>query len=389
MRNKTGKSSWRRVFFLFLGHMLGDGYASFYAPLLPILIDRLDLSLALAGLLGTVRTITNSLLQPTLGHLVDRIHRPLLVAFGPLLTVCAMSLIGRADSFPRLLVIMIVSGIGVAFFHPIAASLVTDGTERKRGLLMAFFSAGGTFGGAAAPLLIVPFVGALGITSTPWLLIPGLSILALFTFYLKRNLPQKVSPSRRSLDLRSIPKRFYLLWTVIALRSVVAVAFSSFMAVLVTERGASAFIGGAAISVFLLTGAIGGFFAGNLSDRFGRRPVMLGTIALSTPFFLLLLYGPPSLLLVTAALAGLMIFSSTPVGVVAAHEILPGKIGLVSGLVMGLAWGVGGAMLTPIGLSSDLFGLLPVMTAVSILPLLIGLLLLFYRDEAHTEVAAN
>jgi len=93
------QASWKKTAPLFLGHLVNDGYASFFAPLLPLLIDRLDLSLTMAGLLGTLRIATNSLIQPALGHLTDRVRRPLLVVVGPVLTICAMGFIGKATSF--------------------------------------------------------------------------------------------------------------------------------------------------------------------------------------------------------------------------------------------------------------------------------------------------
>jgi len=120
----TTANPWKRTALLFVGHLVNDGFASFFAPLLPLLIDRLDLSLAMAGLLGTVRIVVNSLMQPGLGYLVDRAQRPLLVVLGPILTVIAMSLIGRVANFTQLLVIMLVAGAGTALFHPAAAALV-------------------------------------------------------------------------------------------------------------------------------------------------------------------------------------------------------------------------------------------------------------------------
>lgn len=381
MTKHTQITSWKRTFFLFLGHLLNDGYASFFAPLLPLLIDRLDLSLAMAGLLGTVRIMLNSLTQPALGHLIDRINMPLLVAVGPLLTTIAMSLIGRVGSFGQLTVLMIVAGIGTALFHPAAAALVAAGGGKNRGLMMAFFSSGGTIGAAVAPLLIITFIGVLGMERTPWLILPALFMLAIFALALRRNLPQPGKKTSGKMRLRKLPGQLILLWFVIVFRSMASTAFSSFLAVLITQRGASALVGGAGISVFLFTGAVGGFFAGSLSDRFGRKVVIFTTVVLATPFFLLFLHGPSSLMLPSLAAAGLFALSSTPVGVVAAQETLPGKTGLVSGLVMGLAWGVGGWVLTPIGYFADRYGLTPVMTAVAFLPLIAGGLVLFYRDE--------
>lgn len=371
-----------RTSLLFVGHLLNDGFASFLAPLLPILIDRLDLSYALAGLLGTTRILMNSLMQPGLGHLVDRVQRPWLVIIGPMLTVAAMSLIGRADSFFTLIAIMVAAGLGTALFHPAAAALVAAGNPRRRGLLMAFFSAGGTLGGALAPLVIVTYTQAFDIGNTPWLLIPGLILVAAFALPLRSVLPDPVRREHEKFRLNDLPRRFFLLWTVIVTRAVSATAFASFLAVLVTQRGASTFVGAAAISAFLLAGAIGSFFAGNLSDRWGRKAVLLVSMLIATPLYLLFLHGPIGILLPVIALAGLFALSGTPVGVVAAQECLPGRTGLVSGLVMGLAWGVGGLALTPIGWLADTYGIIPVMSVVALLPLIGAVLMMFYKDAS-------
>ncbi len=376
----SGSSPWKRTALLFVGHLLNDGFSHFFAPLLPLLIDRLDLSLALAGSLGTIRIVTNSLLQPGLGHLADRVQRPWLVVIGPLLTVLAMSLVGWAEGFVHLLVIMVISGVGTALFHPAAAALVAAEKPKRHGLLMAFFSSGGTLGGAIAPVVIVAFVERLGMVQTPWLIVPGLLILAAFALPLRHALPSMGRRDVTRARMRELPGRLVLLWGVIVLSSACSTAFATFLAVLVTERGGSAFIGGAAISVFLLTGALTGFVAGNLSDRFGRKRVILTSMVLATPFYLLFLHGPISAALVFIAAAGVFGLSSIPVGVVAAQETLPGRTGLVSGLVMGLAWGVGGLTLIPIGWLADRFGLITVMSVVSFLPLAAAALMATYRD---------
>jgi FSR family fosmidomycin resistance protein-like MFS transporter len=373
--------SWKRTALLFIGHLLNDGFASFLAPLLPLLIERLDLSFAMAGLMGTTRILMNSLMQPGLGHLVDRVQRPWLVIIGPLLTVTAMSLIGRANNYPLLLIIMVIAGLGTALFHPAAAALVAVGSHERRGLMMAFFSSGGTFGGALAPIVIVAFTQAFRLENTPWLLVPGLVLLIAFAVPLRRVLPDPVRHEHERFRLGNLPRRFFLLWSVIVVRAVSATAFASFLAVLVTQRGGTALVGGAAISAFLLLGAVGSFFAGNLSDRWGRKAVLLSSMLLATPLYVLFLHGPTAMLLPIIAAAGLFALSATPVGIVAAQECLPGRTGLVSGLVMGLAWGVGGLALTPIGWLADTFGLITIMTYVSMLPLIGVGLMLFYKES--------
>ena len=214
----------------------------------------------------------------------------------------------------------------------------------------------------------------------PWLLIPGLGILVAFAIPLRRALPSMERREVQRARIRELPSSLVRLWFVIVLSSSCSTAFATFLAVLVTERGGSALAGGAAISVFLLTGALAGFLAGNLSDRFGRKRVILTALVLATPFYLLFLYGPISAALAFIAAAGIFGLSSVPVGVVAAQECLPGRTGLVSGLVMGLAWGVGGLALTPIGWLADRFGLVAVMTVVAFLPLAAAALMASYSE---------
>ncbi len=370
----------KRTAALFLGHMLNDGFASFFAPLLPLLIEKLHLSLILAGSLGTLRIATNSLLQPGLGALVDRSERPWLVVIGPMLTVTAMSFIGRVSSSVLLLIIMILAGIGTAMFHPAAASLVAAGTAGRRGLLMAFFSSGGTLGGAVAPVFIVSFVDKLSLAGTPFLLIPGILTLAAFAILLKRALPSSVR-KKKDVIVTRIPPRLFPLWFAIVLSSACSIGFSNFLAVLIVDRGGSPLAGGGAISLFLLAGAAGGFFAGNLSDRFGRKPIIFGSLVIAAPFYLAFLHAPLSFALPLIGLAGIFSLSSVPVGVVAAQESMPGRTGLVSGLVMGLAWGLGGFALTPIGWLADRFGLAAVMNGVSLLPLIAAVLVLAWRTD--------
>jgi FSR family fosmidomycin resistance protein-like MFS transporter len=249
--------------------------------------------------------------------------------------------------------------------------------------MMAFFSSGGTVGAALAPIVIVGFAAAFSLERTPWLILPGFALIAAFAIPLRRYITPRPERAKSEESPATLPRRLFVLWGVIVLASMSAIAFSSFLAVLVVERGGSAWLGGAAISAFLVAGAATEFLAGNLSDRYGRKVVMLGSLALATPFLLAFLRGPSTLLLPFAALAGAFSLASSPVGIVAAHECVPGRTGLVSGLVMGLAWGVGGVALTPIGWLADRYGLVAVMSFVAFLPLAAAILLLFYREPAR------
>ncbi|MCX6092393.1 MAG: MFS transporter [Candidatus Bipolaricaulota bacterium] len=387
MNASNRERPWARTGLLFVGHAVNDGYGGLLAPLLPLLIQRLDLSLALAGFLGTIRIVTNSVLQPSLGHWIDRAPRPSFVVLGPLVTVIAMSFIGCAPSFALLVAVLLIAGVGTALFHPAAASLVTAGRPARAGIMMAFFSSGGTIGAALAPIVVVALTAGVSLERTAWLILPGIALVAAFAIPLRRVTPTRSETTRSRASAGPLPPRLAILWTAITLASLGATAFSTFLAVLVTERGGSTWVAGAAISAFLIGGAAMEFLAGNLSDRFGRRAVMLGSLTLAPPFLIALLHGPTALMLPCAAIAGAFSLAYSPVGIVAAHECVPGRTGLVSGLVMGLAWGVGGLALTPIGWLADRYGLVPVMTFVAFLPLAAAVLLVFYREPPRQRPA--
>jgi len=379
----TSREPWQSILPLFLGHLVNDCYVSFLAPLLPLLIEQLGLSLTMAGLLGTLLTATGSLLQPVFGHLIDRAKRPFPIIAGPLLTVCAMALIGTTGSYWQLIILLVLAGIGTSLFHPIGATFTALSGLKNRGLTMAVFSLGGGLGEAIGPLAIVAYVGVFGITRTPWLVLPALVLLAWIAFAAIRHRPvYAVRTKSRSLSLRFLPPMLLLLWSAMVLRSVADAAFYSFLAVLITNRGASALTGGAGISVFLLTGAIGGLVGGRFADRLGSKWVIFTGVTLATPFFLLFLHGPAPFSFLFIGAAGLFTFATLPVGIVAAQQLLPEKMGLISGLVIGLPWGIAGLALTPIGWLADLFGLLPVMTGVAFLPLVSAAVILFYRENS-------
>ncbi len=387
MPTTSPRRQWMRTGLLFVGHAVNDGYGGFLAPLLPLLISRLGLSLTLAGLLGTIRIVTNSAVQPSLGHWIDRAQRPDLVVIGPLMTVAAMSLLGIAPSYTVLVLLLLVAGAGTALFHPAAASLVTAGKPARAGLMMALFSSGGTAGAALAPVAIVAFASAFSLERSPWLILPGVALVVAFAIPLRGYVGDRSQRPLHEGSSAPLPRRLFVLWTAMVLASMGTIAFSTFLAVLVTERGGSTWLAGAAVSAYLIGGAVMEFLAGNLSDRFGRKVVMLGSLALAAPFMIAFLRGPADLMLPSAVLAGAFSLAYSPVGIVAAHECAPGRTGLVSGLVMGLAWGVAGLALTPIGWLADRYGLVPVMTFAAFLPLAGAVLLLFYREPPRRPAA--
>src|SRR5262245_21864424 len=151
-----------RLGLLSLAHFTIDAYSSFFSPLLPLLVTKLDLNLTLVGTLVALASVSSSFSQPLFGLIADRVQRPWFVAFGPLVAALFLSGIGMASSYGALVALLMLGGIGVAAFHPQAASIASD-LSTSRGMALAVFVTGGTLGFSLGPLLAVSVVGAFGL----------------------------------------------------------------------------------------------------------------------------------------------------------------------------------------------------------------------------------
>ncbi len=355
MIQRDEERSHRATWPLALGHGLNDSYGAFLSALLPLLISRFGISLAAAGLLSSFRASVASFGQLPLGVLADRAGARWLVILGPALTCAAMSLLGILPTYWAVAAALIAAGIGTAAFHPAGASLVSGG-DGQRGIAMALFSAGGTLGAALGPLLIAGVAGNLGLSFTPLLLVPAGAVVAL----LVRAMPPERRPERKErLRLRDHRNAGQLarLWSIGVLREFVSASYATFLAVLWTQRGATLTVASLALTVYALSGAVGDLVGGRLSDRFGRKRVILGSVGGAIPLFYLFLLTDGALSFVFLALAGAVLIASIPVSVVFGQELVPEQRGLVSGVLMGFAWGVGALLMGLVGYFGDRLGL--------------------------------
>jgi len=337
-------------------HALNDGYGAFLAALMPLLIDRFGLSLAMAGLLSSIRSSAASFTQPVVGLMADRVGPRWLVLLGPAMTCTAMSILGVLPNYVALAAALVMAGLGTAAFHPAAAALAGGASEDRRGLAVSVFSAGGTIGVAVGPALIAALVGRFGLSVTPALLLPAWALVGVLVW---RMPPVARAVREVRLRLRTHPQTGQLakLWGIAVLREFVGASYMSFLSVLWVGRGASVTLGGLSLTVFALAGALGGIAGGRLSDRLGRRRVIVGALLAAVPFLYLFLITDGPLSMAFLALGGMLLLASNPVSVAFAQELFPEHRGTVSGLVMGFAWGVGALLITLVGYLGDLLGL--------------------------------
>ena len=364
----------RTVLLLAFAHLAVDGYTNIYAPLLPLLIPRLGLSLAAAGTLAMVFQLAASVSQLGFGHLADRWRPRLLVMIGPVVAVTVLSLIGLATSPLMLSMILIVGGLGSAAFHPVAAAAAHRFGGDRPGLAMSVYISGGTFGFALGPLIFAPLAGWLGLGWTPLMAIPGLLVLA---FFLPRA--PHIVLERRAGDgglraLRPYARPLTLLYLIVVLRTLTALSLTTYVPVMLTDRGLSVGQAGSAFAAYLLTSGLGGFLGGPAADRFGPRRVVILSLVASAPFLAIApaLSGWP--FMAVLAIGGFFLLSTLPVNVTYGQLVAPISPGTVSSLLMGGAWGTAGLAVPLVGLLADHIGIETALSITALMPLIAALL---------------
>ena len=364
----------RTVLVMSAAHGINDIFTNIYAPVLPLFIPKLGMSLAAAGTIAALIQIAGSIAQLFFGPLADRWRPKVLAVAGPIVAVSFMSLAGLATSPAMLAAILVAGCLGSAAFHPTAAAIVNRVGGARRGTSMSVHVTGGAMGNAIAPMLFAPYAAIVGLSWTPLLAIPALLLLVTIL----RRIPDiRLSHGNAPSGFAALApyaRPLSLLWSAVVVRTVVAIGFSTFLPVLLVSRGMSVSAAGLAAGAYLVAGSIGGLAGGPFADRFGPRRVIAVTLLLSVPLLVasLLLSGPLSLALLVAG--GFFLGSTLPVNITYAHAIAPVAAGTVSSLMLGVAWGVGGLAVPLVGMAGDRVGLQPALLVVALLPALAAFL---------------
>ena len=352
-------------------HVVVDAYTNIYAPLLPLLIPRMNLSLATAGTLAMCFQMANSVSQLGFGALADRWRPQALVIAGPLLAVLALSMIGLAATPVMLGVVLVLGGLGGAAFHPPAAALVYKLAEqRNKATAMSAHLSGGALGFSLAPIMFAPFVAAMGLGYSPLIMIPGLIALS----WTLRQVPPMELPHKHerstlaTLAPAAVP--LSLLYFTIVLRTATTYGFMTFTPTLLTQSGFTIAEASTAVSLYLFASGVGGFLGGPIADRVGPRRVIVWTMIAAVPFMALAPHLPPIGFTAMLAVGGLLLQSTLPISVKFAQTFVRGGAATVSSLMMGFAWGMGSLTVPLIGMGADRYGIQPTLSVVAFIPLL-------------------
>jgi FSR family fosmidomycin resistance protein-like MFS transporter len=366
----------RGIVTLASGHACVDIAQGAVPALLPFMIHQRHYSYAAASALVLAMTITSSIIQPLFGHLADRRSLPLLLPGGVLVAGIGIALAGVAHSYALTFATIALAGAGVGAYHPEAARYANYVSGARRASGMSFFSVGGNIGFALGPVLVTAVVLPFGLHGTLWLVIPYLVtsvVLAATLAYLIGFRPDRRAVVHAARRAASPPDRwgpFSLVAGVAAFRSGAYFGLQAFIAAYFIARfHVSPGAANAALTVLLVAGAFGTITGGRLADRIGRRPILVGCMAVLPPLIALLLVAGELGGFVLLAGVGFFTIGNFSITVVLGQEFLPSRIGIASGVTLGAAVGIGGVTAALLGVLADAAGLTAVMAVIAALPL--------------------
>jgi len=392
------------LFSISLVHLFNDTIQAVIPAIFPILRESMQLSYFQLGLVAFALNMTASVMQPVVGWYTDQRPMPYMLPIGMCLTLCGMLGLAFAPNYGFVLLSVMLVGLGSAIFHPEGSRVAYLSSGNRRGLGQSIFQVGGNSGQSLAPIMTALVFVNLGQRGAAWFAIPaGLAILVMmyiaswYTTQLPRLQEMKKRSAKRAATgavsaqhQRRLRLVLVLLVGFVFVRSWYHAGITNFYPFYlmeqygVTVKGAQLYI-----FLFLAAGALGTFLGGPLADRFGKRNVILFSMLGSAPLSLLLPHVNAAWAYALSLVIGFIILSSFSVTVVYAQDLMPGKVGTVSGLIIGFAFGMGALGSVALGGLVDLLGVKTVMILCSFLPVLGIVSLLLPTDKKLEKWAAS
>jgi FSR family fosmidomycin resistance protein-like MFS transporter len=380
------KTVYSVLFSIAFAHLLNDLMQAVIPATYPILKDNFNLNFTQVGLITFVFQLTASLLQPFIGFYTDKKPMPYSLVIGMIFTISGLCLLSISSTFWMLLVSVALVGIGSSIFHPEASRVAFLGSGGKRGLAQSIFQLGGNAGSAIGPLLVALVVAPYGQSHVVWFVIAGiLGIIILsriavwYQNHMNLRAAKKIDFEETTIPLsnKKITISIIVLLMLIFSKFFYMASMSSYFTFyLIDKFGMSIQDSQFYLFIFLASVAAGTLIGGPLGDRFGRKYIIWISILGAAPFTLLLPYANLFWTGVLAVIIGVVIASAFSAILVFAQELKPGKVGMISGLFFGFAFGMGGLGSAVLGYVADQTTIEYVFKISSYLPL-IGVLTYF------------
>jgi FSR family fosmidomycin resistance protein-like MFS transporter len=377
---------------LALGHMVIDINQGSLPVILPFLKDALDLSYAATGVIVLTANTTSSLIQPLFGYLADQTARRWLLPLSVLLSSVGLAFTGLAPSYGAVLGLVMITGFGVAAYHPEGYRTATAVAGARKATGVSIFSTGGNIGIALGPPLLTALLTGFGLAGSLGMLVPGLLAAVLLTAVLpglSAPPPAAAAARANAAGARTMVGAMSLLILMVAIRSWTQLGFTTFMPFYWKDvlHGDPRLVG-TLLAVFLGAGVVGTLAAGPVADRVGVRRYVVSVFLLATPIAVGFLFvSSVALVFVMLALLGFVLVSTFTVSVVLGQAYLPRNPGLASGLIVGFAIGAGGLGATVLGWVADHWGLTAALAISASMPLAGFVVALFLPDPKTGDFA--
>ena len=379
---------------LSLGHLITDVYQGALPTILPFLKERLLLSYTTTGIILMVANFTSSLIQPVFGFVSDKKTKPILLPVGCLCAGIGFSLLSIPSSYVHVLILVILSGLGIASYHPEGYKTAHFFTGEKRVTGMSIFSVGGNLGFAFGPMLSIYLIKYLGFSSLPIMGILALLFTILIgLFWRNITIPTANSDMTAAEQITyEVPKGTYvallIIISIVIMRSCIQMGLMSYIPFYyISYLQGDALYAGKLVSAFLFGGVVGTLGGAPLADRWGHKKYVTLSMFFATLVLPLIFVAESYALFIVLALLGTILISTFTVTIVMAQTLLPRNLGIASGLMVGFAIGAGGLFVTLLGVVADHFGVPVALKSIMILPL-IGFtlcLILSYPEQKNPK----
>ncbi len=361
-----------------IAHLLNDLIQAMLPSIFPMLKTQFSLSFSEIGMIALTYQVTASLLQPWIGLYTDKHPKPYLLPCGMIVTLLGIVLLATAGSYPMLLVAAAVVGIGSATFHPEASRVARMASGGRFGTAQSAFQVGGNTGSAIGPLLAAAIIIPYGQSAIAWFVVAALiAITVLFRLtgwtlaHGQAQLKGLARHQQEGLNRSGVIQAIVVICLLMFAKFVYIASFTNYFTFYLIQRfGLAVQESQIFLFVFLASVALGTFAGGPIGDRIGRKAVIWISFLGVAPFALALPYANLFWTAILASMVGLIMSSAFAALVVYAQEAVPGRVGLVSGLMFGLMFGIGGLGAAGLGLLADTHGIVWVYGVTSFLPLL-------------------
>ncbi|MGE5238844.1 MAG: MFS transporter [Chloroflexota bacterium] len=370
---ETKEFNLKALLILSLGHLVTDVYQGALPAILPLLRDRLTLSYSMAGVIMLASNVTSSIIQPLFGLYSDREEKPILLPLGCLAAGIGFSLLTLAPHYGLVLCFVVVSGLGVAAYHPEGFKTASFFTGTRPATGMSLFSVGGNLGFALGPIVALTIASHLGFSYLPlMMLFAGLFLLTILPL---RKMLHHSRSARARTHGQSVSALSAVTWPVVLLVATVIVRSW-------THAGLMTYIpfyyidylkgdpvhAGQFVSLFLLGGVAGTILGAPVADRWGHKRYLVMSMLLTSILYPIIPQAQGIFLGIILVFFGMVLISTFTVTMVMAQRLMPDNLGVASGLMVGFAIGTGGVGVTILGVVADHWGVPFALKSIFLLP---------------------